>query len=127
MTVLKSRRFPVDMLDEAPARKGSSLDNSAIDQLAHLTAQRDRELLDVSLAQSVLDLLAAASVGIYRVLGQEGGDQHWLCSGLACRGKLTVSDPPWLDPDTMPFLEDFPAREEALVSKTLVQRALKDA
>ncbi|MBA4108089.1 MAG: GGDEF domain-containing protein [Leptothrix sp. (in: Bacteria)] len=102
-------------------------DTSAIDQLAHLTAQRDRELLDVSLAQSVLELLGACSVGVYRVLGQEGADQHWLCSGLARRGKLTVSDPPWLDPDTMPFLEDFPSREEALVSRTLVQRALNEA
>ncbi|WP_230181965.1 GGDEF domain-containing protein [Aquabacterium sp. CECT 9606] len=101
-------------------------DTSAIDQLAHLTAQRDRELLDVSLAQGVLELLGACSVGVYRVLGQEGADQHWLCSGLARRGKLTVSDPPWLDPDTMPFLEDFPSREEALVSRTLVQRALNE-
>lgn len=127
MAELKSRKFPADMADDLPARKGSSLDNSAIDQLAHLTAQRDRELLDVSLAQSVLELLGASSVGVYRVLGQEGADQHWLCSGLARRGKLTVSDPPWLDPDTMPFLEDFPAREEALVSRTLVQRALNEA
>lgn len=102
-------------------------DASAIDQLAHLTAQRDRELLDVSLAQSVLELLGASSVGVYRVLGQDGGDQHWLCSGLARRGRLTISDPPWLDPDTMPFMEDFPAREEALVSRMLVQRALNEA
>ncbi|MBC7700652.1 GGDEF domain-containing protein [Aquabacterium sp.] len=102
-------------------------DTSAIDQLAHLTAQRDRELLDVSLAQSVLELLGASSVGVYRVLGQDCADQHWLCSGLARRGRLTASDPPWLDPDTMPFLEDLPAREEALVSRTLVQRALNEA
>jgi diguanylate cyclase (GGDEF)-like protein len=103
------------------------LDSTAIDQLAHLTAQRDREMLDVSLAQSVLELLEASSVGVYRVLGQEGADQHWLCSGLARRGQLTVSDPPWMDPDTMPLLEDFPAREEALASRMLVQRALSDA
>ncbi|CAH0354564.1 hypothetical protein AQB9606_03807 [Aquabacterium sp. CECT 9606] len=108
------------------ARDLVDTDTSAIDQLAHLTAQRDRELLDVSLAQGVLELLGACSVGVYRVLGQEGADQHWLCSGLARRGKLTVSDPPWLDPDTMPFLEDFPSREEALVSRTLVQRALNE-
>ncbi|RZI80125.1 MAG: GGDEF domain-containing protein [Rubrivivax sp.] len=110
-------------MPDTQAQKGSSLDN-AIDQLAHLTAQRDRELLDVSLAQSVLDLLGAVSVGVYRVVGQEGADQHWLCSGLARRGQLTVSDPPWIDPDSTPFLEDCPWREEALNTRTLVQRAL---
>jgi len=108
-----------------PTPKDSPLDN-AIDQLAHLTAQRDRELLDVSLAQSVLALLAASSVGVYRVLGHEGADQHWLCSGLARRGQLTISDPAWMDPDTMPMLEDYPSREEALSTRLLVQRALTD-
>jgi diguanylate cyclase (GGDEF)-like protein len=119
---LKSVELAVDMPD-THAQKGSSLDN-AIDQLAHLTAQRDRELLDVSLAQSVLDLLGASSVGVYRVIGQDGADQHWLCSGLARRGKLTVSDPAWIDPAATPFLEDHPSRGEALNTRMLVQRAL---
>jgi len=97
------------------------LDN-AIDQLAHLTAQRDRELLDVSLAQCVLELLQAESVGVYRVLGQDEPDQRWLCSGLARPGQLTVSDPPWVSADTLPPLSDYPAREEAIHSRSMVRR-----
>jgi len=97
----------------------------AIDQLAHLTAQRDRELLDVSLAQSVLELLPAISVGIYRVLGHEAGEQRWMCAGLARRGTLTVSDPPWTDPDLLPRLADHPFREEALSTRLLIQRELE--
>ncbi|MDE2401414.1 MAG: GGDEF domain-containing protein [Burkholderiales bacterium] len=100
--------------------------DKAIDQLAHLTAQRDRELLDVSLVQTVLELLAASSVGVYRALGQDAADQRWLCTGLARRGQLTISDPPWIDHETLPFLEDHPSREDALASRLLVQHALTD-
>ncbi len=83
-------------------------------------------MLDVSLAQSVLDLLSAVSVGVYRLLGQDGTDMHWLCAGLARHGQLTISDPPWIDPDTLPLVDDFPAREEAMSSRVMVQRALDD-
>ena len=45
--------------------------SDAMSHLATLTAQRDRELLDVSLAQGVLDLLGACSAGVYRLVGRE--------------------------------------------------------
>jgi len=98
----------------------------AIDQLAHLTAQRDRELLDVSLAQSVLELLPALSVGVHRVLGQDPTEQRWLRAGYASKGQLTVSDPPWVDPDTLPRLHEHPFRVEALNTRMLVQRQIED-
>ena len=66
----------------------------AISHMATLTAQRDREILDVSLAQAVLDLLGVSMVGVYRLIGRDEEVRRWLCSGLARRGKLTVSDPP---------------------------------
>ena len=98
----------------------------AIDQLAHLTAQRDRELLDVSLAQSVLELLPVLSVGVHRLLGQDPSEQRWLRAGFASKGQLTVSDPPWVDPETLPRLMDKPFRVEALNTRMLVQRQLED-
>lgn len=98
----------------------------AISHLAALTAQRDRELLDVSLAQGVLELLAVSTVGVYRLIGREDEDQHWLCSGLARRGKLTVSDPPWVDLDTLPPLDAYPARHAVIESRLLEQSELDE-
>ena len=100
------------------------LADDAISQLASLTAQRDRELLDVSLAQGVLELLGAVSVGVYRLVGAETDAKHWLCSGLARRGQLTVSDPVWADMDALPAQERFPLRLEALEIRAAVQSVL---
>jgi diguanylate cyclase (GGDEF)-like protein len=93
----------------------------AISHLAALTAQRDRELLDVSLAQGVLELLSATSVGVYRLVGREDETRRWLCCGLASRGQLTVSDPPWVDLDSLPQLETHPLRQLVLDSRLLEQ------
>ncbi|MFN3886218.1 MAG: GGDEF domain-containing protein [Aquabacterium sp.] len=100
------------------------LADDAISQLASLTAQRDRELLDVSLAQGVLELLGALSVGVYRLVGADHEPKHWLCSGLARRGELTVSDPVWADMDALPSQERFPMRLEALETRAAVQAVL---
>jgi diguanylate cyclase (GGDEF)-like protein len=96
----------------------------AIDQLAALTAQRDREMLDVSLAQGVMELLGANSVGVYRLLGQEGEARHWMCGGLARPGQLTISDSPWADVDTLSREADHPARQQVLNSRALTQSEL---
>ena len=91
----------------------------AITHLAVLTAQRDRELLDVSLAQGVLDLLSVTCVGVYRLIGCEDEPRHWLCAGLARQGALTVSDPAWVALDTLPLLEAYPLRQSAVASRLL--------
>lgn len=89
----------------------------AISHLAALTAQRDRELLDVSLAQGVLELLSAASVGVYRLIGRENEARRWLCCGLARRGQITVSDPSWIDLHDLPLEEAHPLRQRSLLSR----------
>lgn len=94
----------------------------AISHLASLTAQRDREQLDVTLAQGVLDLLNfSSSVGVYRLVGREDESRHWLCSGLSRRGQLTVSDPPWVDLESLPAFADYPIRQQALEGRSLEQ------
>ena len=52
-----------------------------ISHLADLTAQRDREMLDISLAQGVLELLPASSVGVYRLVGADDEPQRWALPG----------------------------------------------
>ncbi|MGE5451655.1 MAG: diguanylate cyclase [Acidobacteriota bacterium] len=94
----------------------------AISHLASLTAQRDREQLDVTLAQGVLDLLnVCSSVGVYRLVGREDEVRRWLCSGLARRGQLTISDPPWVDLDSLPAFSDYPTRQQAMEGRSLEQ------
>jgi diguanylate cyclase (GGDEF)-like protein len=98
----------------------------AISHLAALTAQRDREMLDVSLAQGVLELLSVSSVGVYRLIGRDDEQQRWLCSGLARRGQITVSDPPWVDLESLPAKGTFPKRESVLDSRVLEQAVLSE-
>ncbi|MDD2976440.1 GGDEF domain-containing protein [Aquabacterium sp.] len=105
----------------------STLVGDHISHLAALTAQRDREMLDVSLAQGVLELLSASSVGVYRLVGPDDGAQRWLCCGLARRGELTVSDPPWVDLDSLPVVSAFPLRQLVLDSRLLEQAELPTA
>lgn len=111
----------------APAHPGHPVADQAIAQLASLTAQRDRELLDVSLAQGVLELLLVPRVGVHRLMGQDDEPRHWRCCGLAQRGQLTVSDPPWADLHTLPAEEAHPMRLAVLASRQAEQAELADA
>ncbi len=91
--------------------------DAAISHLAALTAQRDRELLDVTLSQGVLELLDAASVGVYRLIGREDEVRRWLCCGLARKGQITFTDPPWVPLHDLPLEEDHALRQSALASR----------
>jgi len=109
------------------ASRTESPKDEAIDHLASLTAHRDREMLDVSLAQGVQELLSAGSVGVFRLQGQEGDLRRWLCCGLARRGEFTVSDPSWVDADTLPPEAAFPLRQKVLASRQICQSELPAA
>jgi diguanylate cyclase (GGDEF)-like protein len=99
--------------------------DDAISHLAALTAQRDRELLDVTLAQGVLDLLGSTSVGVYRLIGREDEVRRWLSCGLAARGQIAVSDPPWVDLQALPLESEHPLRVKALATK-LAEQSLEE-
>lgn len=85
--------------------------------LVALTAQRDRELLDVSLAQGLQDLLGSSSVGVYRIIGRDDEARRWLCCCLARKGQVAISDPPWIDLHELPLESDHPMRAQALASR----------
>ena len=93
----------------------------AMSHLAALTAQRDRELLDVSLAQGVLDLLGARSAGVFRLLGRDDETRHWYQCSLAQRGQMTLSDPPWADLQQLPPEDACPLRVQAMASRAVAQ------
>jgi diguanylate cyclase (GGDEF)-like protein len=95
--------------------------SDAMAHLAALTAQRDRELLDVSLAQGVLELLGACSAGVYRLVGREDEQRHWYQCGLARKGQIAVSDPAWIDLHDLPDEAAYPVRQQALAARALAQ------
>jgi diguanylate cyclase (GGDEF)-like protein len=117
-----SSRAP-GLVDPSPSGQvpGEGMAEHAIHQLATLTAQRDRELLDVALAQGVLDLLGLEQVGVYRLIGPEEHGRHWFCGGLAQRGALVVSDSAWIDLNALPPMAAHPLRQAALQNRTLTQ------
>lgn len=84
-------------------------------------------MLDVSLAQGVLELLSVTTVGVYRLIGRDDETLRWVCSGLARRGQLTVSDPPWVDIESLPSRDAYPMRAAVLDSRLLEQAELSDA
>jgi hypothetical protein len=48
-----------------------------VERLAELTGCRDRDMLDVSLAAALKDLLRPTAIAIHRAVG-EPGQQHWI-------------------------------------------------
>lgn len=74
----------------------------AIEHLAALTGYRDRDLLDVTLAHALMDLLHPRSVAVYKLVG-ENDRQRWLLRARLARGEVTpVSDPPWVAFEHLP-------------------------
>jgi diguanylate cyclase (GGDEF)-like protein len=81
-----------------------------VDHLAELTAYRDRDLLDATLAGALRDLLSPVEVAIYRPVG-EPGTQVWLMRArLAAGDRAAASDSPFTDPAALPPLEAHPLR-----------------
>jgi diguanylate cyclase (GGDEF)-like protein len=91
-----------------------------IDHLASLTGLRDRDTLDVSLAQAMRDLLAPRRVVIGRRVG-EPGDERWLTrASLHAGSPAATSDPAWIDLEELPRAEERPAWLECLASCSAV-------
>jgi hypothetical protein len=59
--------------------------NALLDHLGELTGQRDRDVLDATLAKVVNDLLRPRVVGVYRVAGDESA-QRWVDARSDQRG-----------------------------------------
>jgi diguanylate cyclase (GGDEF)-like protein len=95
--------------------------NGAIEHLVSLTALRDREQLDLSLAQALGSMMQARSAGVYRVVLDKASVARWLSCGLSRPDTLLAADPSWIDPDELPELDAFPLRQEALELQAVLQ------
>jgi diguanylate cyclase (GGDEF)-like protein len=96
-----------------------------VDRLAELTGYKDRDVMDVSLAQALRDMILPLSIGIHRVVGQQV-DRRWLC-----RARLTgTENVPQADSLTskledLPPLTDFPQRLDCLLQRELRESAVE--
>ncbi len=93
---------------------------TAIDHLAALTGYRDRDLLDVTLAHALMDLLTPWGVAVYKLVGEEG-EQRWLLRARLSMGQPTaVSDPPWVGFETLPGRGSLPYLDESLRTQSVI-------
>ena len=91
-----------------------------VDRLAELTGFRDRDLLDVTLAGALRDLLRPRSVAIYRPVG-EGAGRRWMTRARLALGDAVASaDSAWAELESLPPLDAFAARCEALKGATVL-------
>lgn len=92
----------------------------AIDHLAALTGYRDRDLLDVTLAHALMDLLHPREVAVYKLVG-EGADSRWLLRARLQHDEVTaISDPPWVAFEALPPRNSAPLRCDCLEAQAVV-------
>ena len=91
-----------------------------VEQLAELTAYRDRDLADTTLVAALRDLLQAREVAIHRCVGEDS-NRRWLTRArLGLRDVAASADPLYTDLSDLPALDAFPARLQALRQQTSV-------
>jgi diguanylate cyclase (GGDEF)-like protein len=90
--------------------------SKVVDHLAELTGFRDRDVLDTTLAGALRDLLDPLRVAIHRCVGEDSG-RRWLTRArLAADEAAATADPLWVEFDSLPRLNEFPARVAAIDS-----------
>lgn len=94
-----------------------------IEHIVKLTDHRDRDLLELTLAKALIDLLPFERIVIARVL-REDGESRWLeVARLDVKGGGRVIDPQRVDFQTLVRLEDNADRLRCLQSRERVEIA----
>ena len=94
--------------------------SQVVEQLAELTAFRDRDVVDTTLATALRDLLAPQQVAIHRCVGEDD-DRRWLTRArLGLQDVAASADPLWTELHDLPRLDAFPARLLALQQQAAV-------
>lgn len=93
------------------------------DHLIKLTDHRDRDLLELTLAKALVDLLPVDQVIISRVIGEEGV-RRWLdVATLDARGGGKVGDRMRVEFEDLQHFEDHRERHQCVQSNSLVEFA----
>ena len=92
-----------------------------VDNLADLTALRDRDALDIALVSAVHDMLQPNSTAICRVVGDAGSERWRTCAQLLQGQSQPTCDSAWADLDSLPTLSDKPLRQQATKTHQILQ------
>ncbi len=85
-----------------------------VEQLADLTALRDRDSLDTALVETLREFLHLEDIAIYRLISPVN-NQHWLtCARLQNGTNKVQSNPEGSELDELPRDSDYPHRQQAL-------------
>lgn len=95
--------------------------HALVDRLADLTGLRDRDVVDVTLVSAIRDLLRPVSVAIHRRVGDPGAERWMTRARLGAGDAVATADPIWAELDTLPLLDAYPARVEAMQREWVVQ------
>ena len=94
--------------------------SEVVDRLADLTAHRDRDVLDASLASALAELLSPLLVAVHRSVGDEG-TQCWLTRARMAAGDIAPSaDGAWIDFEQLPLLDARPAWRDCLRAQSML-------
>jgi diguanylate cyclase (GGDEF)-like protein len=85
-----------------------------VDHLAELTAFRDRDLLDVTLAGALRDLMRPRGVAIHRAVGDAGAERWLTRARWAEDDKVPTADSAWTELDELPPLDSRPTWADCL-------------
>lgn len=89
-----------------------------VDHLARLTGFRDREVLDVTLAGAIRDMLHPISVAIYRKVG-EPRDERWVTRARLGDGEVAAtSDSAWVSLQDLPVVDALGPRATVFESRS---------
>lgn len=92
-----------------------------VNNLANLTAIRDRDALDIALVSAINDMLLPLHSSICRVVG-EAGDERWLISAKLLAGQtVPTSDSAWSAVELLPLLASHPLRQNAATTQQVQQ------
>ena len=95
-----------------------------VEQLAELTAYRDRDVADTTLVATLRDLLQAREVAIHRCVGEDT-DRRWLTRArLGLSDLVATADSLYTDLNDLPALDAFPDRLQALQLQSPVSPAV---
>jgi diguanylate cyclase (GGDEF)-like protein len=95
-----------------------------VEQLAELTAYRDRDVADTTLVAALRDLLQAREVAIHRCVGEDT-DRRWLTRArLGLSDLVATADSLYTDLSDLPALNAYPDRLQALQLQAPVSPAV---
>jgi diguanylate cyclase (GGDEF)-like protein len=94
-----------------------------VDNLADLTALRDRDALDVALVTAINDVLQPCTATICRVVGELANARWRICAKLQTGQTVATSDSTWSKLDLLPLLSAYPLRQQAIASGQIQKSA----